>query len=86
METALEVMLKHFESTHQTVIEVDDFDPQIARTDVNVVISQGDITMIVRIGWGSLGLHADVYGYIDGEPVETEPVNMLNTTSVYVKA
>jgi len=82
----LEEMLRHFESTHQTVIEVDEFDPSVARTEVNLVISQGDTTMIVRIGWGSLGLHADVYGYVHGSPVETEPMNLLGTTSVCVKA
>ncbi len=81
----LEEMLRHFESTHQTVIEVEDFDPQVARTEVNVVISNGDISMIVRIGWGSHGLHADVYGYRYGQQVETESLKVLGTTSVHVQ-
>jgi hypothetical protein len=85
MNMTLEEMLRHFESTHQTVIEVDDFDPQEARTDVNVVISHGDVSMIVRIGWGSLGLHADVYGYKDGEQTETDSLKVLGTTSVHVQ-
>lgn len=43
------------------------------------MISQSDIAMVVRIGWGSVRLHADVTGYLYGDPVETEPLNVLDT-------
>jgi hypothetical protein len=80
----LEEMLRHIAETDQTLIEIDGFDLQDPCSEINVVVSQSDIAMVVRIGWGSVGLHADVTGYLYGDPVETEPLNVLGTTSVYV--
>jgi hypothetical protein len=85
MTASFNEMLEEFEQTHQTVIEIEDFDEDVPRTEVNVVIRKGDAAMIVRIGWGSLGLHADVYGYRHDEPIETSPVQAGDQTTVYVR-
>jgi hypothetical protein len=84
MNMTLEEMLRHIEETDQTLIEIDGFDLQAPCTEINVVVSHDDVTMLVRVGWGALGLHADVTGYLCGDPVETEQLNVLGTTSVYV--
>jgi hypothetical protein len=85
MTATFEQMMEHFEESHQTVIEIEDFDEDVPRTEVNVVIRKGDTAMIVRIGWGSLGLHADVYGYRDEYQIETSPVQLGDQTTVYVR-
>ena len=85
MTATFEKMLEQFEESHQTVIEIDDFDADVPRTDVNLVVRKGETAMIVRIGWGSLGLHADVYGYRNDVPIETSPVQAGDQTTVYVR-
>lgn len=83
MET-FDEMIEIFRATDQTIVTVDDFDTDRPATDVNVIIVKDQTSMIVRIGWGSYGLHADVYGYRCGKPVATEPVQIDLPSSVYV--
>jgi hypothetical protein len=83
MET-FDEMIEIFRAIDQTIVTVDDFDTDRPATDVNVIIVKDQTSMIVRIGWGSYGLHADVYGYRGGKPVATEPVQIDLPSSVYV--
>lgn len=85
MEATFDEMVDMFRATHQTIVTVDDFNTEIPATDVNLVIQKGDSSMIVRIGWGSMGLHADVYGFHHGNPIGVQTVEMDMCSSVYVR-
>jgi hypothetical protein len=85
MNSTLEEMLNMFEQFDQTVIEIDDFDTNDPTTEINVIVSNRGTAMIIRIGWGSLGLHADIYGYREGQQIETQSVQLDLTSAVYVR-
>lgn len=85
MTATFDDMVDMFRATHQTIMMIEDFDTEVPATDVNLIIEKGDVSMIVRIGWGSMGLHADVYGYREGRPIEVQTVEMEMSSSVYVR-
>jgi hypothetical protein len=85
MTATFDDMFDMFNLEDQTIIEIDDFDEESPMTEINLVMRSKNTAMIVRVGWGSLGLHADVYGYRDGLPVPTQNVELGLATTVYVR-
>jgi hypothetical protein len=85
MTSTFEEMMTLFADTQQTLIEIEGVDEDDPMTDINVVIRRGDIAMIVRVGWGSMGLHTDVYGYRGDEAVETQAFTTDMASHVLVR-
>lgn len=86
MAASFDDMFDMFNINDETIIEIDDFDDESPLTEINVVMRGASTSMIVRVGWGSLGLHADIYGFKHGRAVGTQIVELDDSTTLYVRS
>jgi len=91
-QTILAEMIEALESNgHNVVVRIDRDDPKAIGEPgggVIAIILGGDVGpgLLITVGWGSSGVHADIEGYLYGEPVPPMSLPVLDTTmSVYVQ-